>query len=358
MLLSPKTLGCLYLPNRMVMAPLTRCRAIDHIPNDLMAAYYAQRATAGLIISEGTAPSPRGQGYARMPGIFSREQLEGWSRVTSAVHEAGGRIFIQLMHTGRVSHPGNMNPPADIISPSGVPMTSKKLYVDGMGFQPIPPSRAMRDDEIQETIREYAEAALNAVEVGFDGVEIHGANGYLIEQFLNPHINLRDDEYGGGVEERVKFALDVASSISEVIGSDRLGFRMSPFSTFNDMPAYQGVRETYLHLADQLDRLNVAYIHLVDHHHWGVPAPTSDFKQRLREAFSNALILCGAYDAFRAESDLVAGKADLIAFGRPFISNPDMVARVRKNTTLNVPDVKTFYKPGPEGYVDYPFLEK
>jgi len=355
-LFSPVTLGRYELSNRIVMAPMTRSRAIGNIPNELMATYYRQRASAGLIITEGTTPSPNGLGYPRIPGIFSREQVEGWKGVTQAVHEEGGRIFVQLMHTGRVGHPHNLPEGAEVLAPSAVPLPGQ-MYTDQEGPLDHPLARAMTGDEVVATIEEYVVAAKNAIEAGFDGIELHGANGYLIEQFIHPHTNQRTDEWGGSIEKRARFALEVAEKTAEAIGKDRVGIRFSPYGAFNDMPSYPEVDEMYTYLAKALNGIGILYIHTVDHSAMGAPEVPDGIKSAMREAFRGTLILSGGYDAARAEADLQAGKGDLVAFGKPFLANPDLVTRFKKGLPLNQPHFDTFYTPGAEGYTDYPRAE-
>lgn len=347
----------LELQNRLVMAPLTRSRAIGNVPNDLMETYYAQRANAGLIIAEGTAPSPNGLGYPRIPGIFNRQQVAGWRRVTDAVHAKGGKIFIQLMHTGRVSHPLNLPAGAKVVAPSAIGLEQTKMYTDEQGPQPIPVPEAMSQKDITTALEEYVQAARNAVEAGFDGVELHAANGYLLEQFINPAANQREDEYGGSIENRARFVLEVAEAVVEAIGPEKVGIRLSPHGAFNEMdPDYPEVDATYHYLAEELGKIGLVYIHLVDHSSMGTPQVPASIKREIRERFPNLLILSGGYDAERAEKDLQAGHADLIAFGRPFLANPDLVTRLKEGAELNEPDPATFYTPGPDGYIDYPVL--
>jgi N-ethylmaleimide reductase len=346
------------LKNRVVMAPLTRSRAIGNIPNEMMATYYSQRAGAGLIFSEGTAPSPNGIGYPRIPGIYSREQIDGWKIVTSKVHEMGGKIFCQLMHSGRVSHPDNMPEGAKVMGPSSVQLTNTKMYVDGKGEIDIPSPTEMTIQEIEDTIDEYSLAAQNAIEAGFDGVEIHGANGYLIDQFFNPASNKRTDEYGGSSTNRSRFGLKVAEAITRAIGSDRTGIRLSPYGVMNEMEIYDDIHDFFLHLATQLNRLDLAYIHLTDHSSMGAPKVPEEVKREIRMIFSNTIILCGGFDKERAEKILKEDRADLIAFGRMYIANPDLVGRMVENARLTIPNADLFYTPGEKGYIDYPYLKK
>lgn len=353
LLFSSFTLGDLNLKNRIVMAPMTRNRAIGNAANELMATYYQQRAEAGLIVTEGTAPSPHGLGYARIPGLFAANQVGGWQRVTEAVHAAGGRIFLQLMHTGRVSQRSNMPISARILAPSALPMQGK-IYTDTQGMQPYSEPETMTETDIQNTIDEYAQAAKLAIQAGFDGVELHGANGYLIEQFISPISNHRSDAWGGSVDHRLQFPVKVAEKVAGSIGAGRVGIRVSPYGVFNDMAAYPEIEATYTELARRLSGLKLAYIHIVDHSSMGAPEVKSEMKQAIRKNFAGALILSGGYDAAKAEHDLQAKKADLIAFGRPFISNPDLVGKLKEGRPLREADAKTFYTPGEKGYIDYP----
>jgi N-ethylmaleimide reductase len=347
------------LTNRMVMSPLTRCRADDNIPNDIMATYYSQRAGAGLIITEGTSPSRNGLGYARIPGIYHNAQIEGWKKVTDQVHQMGGKIFVQLMHCGRVAHPKNVPAGGEILAPSAIPLTRTKMYVDGEGELEIPVAKAMESIEIAYTIKEYRQAASNAMKAGFDGVEIHAANGYLIDQFMNPASNKRKDKYGGSIENRTRFAIEVAKEIVAEIGAQNTGIRISPYGAMNEMESnFDGVDETFEYLATQLNRLGLAYIHLVDHSNMGAPEVPRSIKIKIRTIFNNALILAGGYDKERGEKELEEGNADLIAFGRPFIANPDLVGRFAENARLTLPKEDSFYTPGAEGYIDYPYLKK
>jgi len=354
-LFSTATLGSLTLRNHLVMAPMTRNRAIDNLPNQLMAVYYAQRASAGLIITEGTSPSPNGLGYPRIPGIFSREQVAGWKLVTDAVHAKGGKLFIQLMHGGRIGHPLNVPAGARVLGPSAV-AAEGEIYTDAEGMKQYVVPQEMNDGDIKSTIEEFAQAARNAIEAGFDGIELHSANGYLLEQFLRPNSNRRQDHYGGAVENRARFVLEVAEAASQAIGKERVGIRLSPYGIFNDMPLYPAMETDYAYLARQLNALGLLYIHLVDHSSMGAPEVPASIKAAFRKEFTGALILSGGYDAARAESDLAEGKCDLIAVGRAFLANPDLVARWKSGAALNEPDMTTFYMSGTKGYTDYPAL--
>ncbi|MBI5607879.1 MAG: alkene reductase [Deltaproteobacteria bacterium] len=353
MLFGPYTLGRLALANRTVMAPMTRNRALGNVPGDLEAAYYAQRATAGLIVTEGVSPSPNGLGYPRIPGLFSDAHVAGWRKVTTAVHAAGGHIVAQLMHTGRASHQANLPAGATVLAPSAVAL-GDTIYVDAQGPQPATEPAAMTEAQIQATIAEYATASQNAIAAGFDGVELHGANGYLIDQFLNTKTNLRSDAWGGDVQGRIRFAVEVAKRCAQAIGADRVGIRLSPYGVFNGMAPDAEMDALYLALAAELSKLGLLYVHIVDHSAMGAPTVPQAIKDGIRAAFKGTYILSGGYDAARAEADLQAGRGDLVAFGRPFLSNPSLVAKLKAGAALTPPDFSTFYTPGPKGYVDYP----
>ena len=355
LLLSKTTLGPLSLQNRLVMCPLTRSRATGNVPNDLMVQYYAQRASAGLIISEGTTPSPNGLGYPRIPGIFSAEQVAGWKKITDAVHAGGAKMFIQFMHTGRIGHPLNLPAGAKVVAPSAV-AAKGEMFTDAEGLKPHPIPHAMTAADIKSTIAEFVQAAKNAMAAGFDGVELHGANGYLLEQFIRPNSNTRTDNYGGSIENRARFALEVIDATIAAIGKDKVGIRLSPFGVFNDMPLYPEMEADYTYLAQKLNAAGLLYIHLVDHSSMGAPKVPDSVKAMFRSTFKRTLILSGGYDAARAESDLAAGKCDLVAVGKPFLANPDLVARWKTHVAVNAPDMATFYTPGPKGYTDYPAL--
>ena len=356
-LYSQSGLGPLTLQNHLVMAPMTRCRATENIPNELMVEYYEQRSTAGLIITEGASPSPNGLGYPRIPGIFSPAQTDGWRRITDGVRAEGAKIFLQIMHCGRIAHPLNLPEGARVLAPSAV-ASPEEMYTDAEGMQPLPVPQEMTGEDIKTTIAEYVQAAENAVEAGFDGIELHSANGYLLEQFIRPNTNQRTDDYGGAIENRARFVLEVAGVVTDAIGKDRVGIRLSPFGVFNDMPVYDAMESDYTYLAQQLDALGLVYVHLVDHSAMGAPPVPDTIKTTFRELFKCTLILSGGYDAKRAESDLAGGKCDLIAVGRPFLANSDLVERWKKGAAENEPDMATFYTPGEKGYTDYPTLKQ
>jgi N-ethylmaleimide reductase len=358
LLYSPTTLGPLALKNRLVMSPMTRSRSLGNVPGELAVEYYKQRASsAGLIITEGTSPSPNGLGYPRIPGIFSAAQVAGWKPVTEAVHAKGAKIFVQLMHTGRVGHPNNLPAGAHVLAPSAI-LAAGEMYTDAEGAKPHPTPKAMTEADIKTAIGEFVHAAKNAVAAGFDGIELHGANGYLLEQFFRPNSNKRTDAYGGSVENRTRFVIEVVKATTAAIGKDKVGIRLSPFGVFNDMPSYPEIEAEYAYLARELNAAGLLYVHLVDHSPLGAPPVPQSIKDTFRKAFKGALILSGGYDAARAEADLEAGKADLIAVGRPLLANPDLVERWKSGAPLNPPDMDTFYTPGAKGYTDYPVLAK
>jgi N-ethylmaleimide reductase len=353
-LFEPFHLGKLSLRNRIVMAPMTRCRAVEaNTPNALMAEYYAQRAGAGLIITEGTSPSPNGTGYARIPGIWNKHQVAGWKKVTDAVHGKDGHIFLQIMHTGRVGHPLNLSADGQVLAPSAVPAEGT-MYTDGQGPQPYPVPRAMTEAEIWAAMDEYRLGAQNAIAAGFDGVELHGANGYLLEQFLSPQTNQRDDAWGGSVDKRIGFVVEVVKEVTAAVGAERVGIRLSPYGTNAGMKAYPEIDETYQALVARLVPYGLQYIHIVDHSSLGAPPVPERLRKALRRAWPRTLILAGGFDRTLAEAALREGKGDLFAFARSFLANPDLVQRLENNRTLNPPDPSTFYTPGPKGYTDYP----
>jgi N-ethylmaleimide reductase len=352
-LFTPLSFGRLQLPNRIVMSPMTRSRAIGNVPNAMMATYYSQRATAGLILTEGTSPSPNGLGYARIPGLYSAEQIAGWRLVSDAVHTAGGRIFVQLMHAGRVGHPHNLPPGGRIVGPSALAAPGT-MYTDAAGPLPHPTPEVMTEDDIRAAIAEYVHSARAAITAGLDGVELHGANGYLIEQFLNTASNQRTDGYGGTVAGRARFALEVARAVADAIGADRVGIRLSPHGVFGGMTADAETDALFTHLATELSKLGLVHLHVVDHAAMGAPPVSEALKAELRARFKQAYILSGGYDLARAEADLAAGKGDLVAFGRPFLANPDLVTRLQRGGELRAPDPATFYTPGDKGYIDWP----
>ncbi len=347
--------GSMELKNRVVMAPMTRCRAIGNVPNALMATYYKQRSGAGLIVTEGTSPSVNGLGYARIPGLFSKEQVEGWKLTTSAVHSEGAKIFVQFMHSGRISHPLNMPENAQVLAPSAV-KAAGQMWTDQEMMQDFVVPKAMTAEDLVQTKNEFVLAAKNAIKAGFDGVELHSANGYLLEQFLSPISNIRTDEYGGSIENRCRFVLETAKAVAEVIGKEKTGIRLSPYGVASDMPHYPEIDATYKYLSEELNNLDIAYIHLVDHSAMGAPKVPLEMKQMVRKNFKNTIILAGGYDKASAEADIESGLGALIAFGRPFINNPDLVHRMEHDCVLSQ-DLKMdlFYSADEKGYTDYEF---
>jgi len=335
------------------MAPLGRSRAIRNTPTPLMEEYYTQRASAGLIITEGVAPCPNALGHPRIPGIYTDTQCEAWRKVTQAIHRKGGKVFIQLMHTGRISHPDNMEPGSTIIAPSAI-QAAGDIYTDTHGFQPLPTPIAMKTDDIVHAQAAFVQAAKNARRVGFDGVEIHAAYGYLVAQFMNPASNQRSDEYGGSVANRCRFATEVMKKIIVVIGGNKIGIRLSPYNEYNSMIIHDDLEEDYVYLTKQLQAMGVTYIHLVDDTAVGMEERFISLRNMIRKTFNGTLILCGGYDRERAEEDLQRERGDVIAFGRPFISNPDFVQRMQHNWAMTAVDTDTLYTPGARGYIDYP----
>ena len=356
-LLESYQLGPMTLPNRMVMAPLTRNRAAGCVPNDLMRQYYVQRASAGLVVSEGTQIEPFGQGYQDTPGSYSPEQRDAWRTITGAVHRAGGRIFAQLWHVGRISHSyyhgGRPVAPSAIVPDRGQAYTPE-------GLKPYETPHALTIPEIREIVAAYRHAASIAKDADFDGVEVHAANGYLIDQFLQTGSNTRSDEYGGSVENRTRFLLEVTAAVQSVWTEQRVGVRLSPGSGANGIHDANPV-ETFGYVAAQLDKLPqpLAYLHVVEAL---VPSSGPDdhevcATELLRSKYTGTLISTGGYSPESAERSLEQERADLIGFGKLFIANPDLPERVRASAALNTPEVATFYAPGPRGYTDYPSLE-
>jgi len=367
-LFEPYTLGPYTLKNRMAMAPLTRSRAGQpgNVPTDLNARYYAQRASAGLIISEATQVSQQGQGYAWTPGIHTSDQVTGWRSVTDAVHRAGGLIFMQLWHVGRISHPalqpdGQLPVAPSAIRPSGTAFIAKERGEGEM--VPFVTPRTLATEEMPYIVKQYARGASNALKAGFDGVEIHAANGYLLDQFLNTSSNRRTDEYGGSVKNRARLLMEVVEAVCQIWGSQRVGVRLSPLGTFNDM-GDDNPEELFGYVAERLNALNLAYLHLVEPEIARDPAsPTFDprgpaMMKLIRGKYRGTLIVCGGYDYTKAIACLEEKRADLVAFGRLFIANPDLPERFRQSAELNPPDASTFYGGGAKGYVDYPTLKQ
>jgi N-ethylmaleimide reductase len=351
-LFSPHELGGLKLKNRFVMSPMTRSRALEgRVPNPLAAEYYAQRAGAGLIVTEATQVSPQGIGYVRTPGIHSKEQVEGWKKVTDAVHKAGGKIFLQLWHVGRISHSDfhDGQPP---VAPSAIAAEGKTWTQEGQKDYSTP--RALETSELPGIVEDFRRGAQNAKDAGFDGVEIHGANGYLLDQFTRDGTNKRTDSYGGSLENRLRFPLEVVDAVVQVWGADRVGYRLSPYFTGHSMSDSNPLA-TFSQLTDELNKRKLGYIHVVD---------SAKASQRispvLRELFDGTYIVAEGFDSETATETLARGEADLVAFGKPFISNPDLPDRYKNNAPVAAWDAATFYTPGPKGdvsgYTDYPAL--
>jgi N-ethylmaleimide reductase len=353
-LLSPYKLSNLELPNRIVMAPLTRNRAgVGNVPGPLNATYYAQRASAGLIIAEATQVSPQGLGYPATPGIHSPEQVAGWKLVTDAVHQEGGRIFLQLWHVGRISHPDLQPDGALPVAPSAIAPRGEAATYEGM--KPFVTPRALETSEIPGIVEQYRQGAKNALEAGFDGVEIHGANGYLLDQFLRDGTNQRTDEYGGSIENRARLLLEVTEAVVGVWGTQRVGVRLSPSGTFNDTHDSNPL-ETFGYATEALNRFGLAYLHIVevteaDLRHGGTEVPTS----YLRDRFTGTLMVNAGYDRDRGNAVIAKKEADLVSFGTLFLANPDLPRRFALKAPLNQPDPITFYGGTEKGYTDYPF---
>ncbi len=349
----PYVMGTHKLANRVVMNPMTRCRAdVQAVPTAIMATYYGQRASAGLIVTEGTAPSANGRGYARQPGLWTAAQVEGWKPVTAAVKAKGGTIFAQVMHTGRVSHKANMTAEGRIIAPSAVALVGQ-MYTDSLGMQDYPVPEVMTAQDIVEAKAEFVAAARNAIAAGFDGIELHGANGYLLEQFLSPHTNQRTDSYGGSVANRIRFVVEVAQDVVAAIGGDHVGIRLSPYGMASGMTPYPEVDETYLALAKALGGAGLVYLHVANHVAMGNPPIPAPFLKALHAAWPRTFFLGGSFDLASGQAALDAGETDLIGIGRAFIANPDLIARLQNGTPLSAPNSDKFYTPGAEGYSDY-----
>lgn len=359
-LFDPFVLGALTLPNRVLMAPLTRSRATQpgDVPNEMNVEYYRQRAGAGLIISEATQVSPQGKGYAFTPGIHSEAQIEGWRRVTDAVHAQGGRIIMQLWHVGRISHP-DLQPDGNApVAPSAIKPEGAKTYINAdSGMVEIPTPRALTLEEMPGIVEQFRQGAKNAKRAGFDGVEVHAANGYLLDQFLKSGSNLRDDAYGGSLDNRLRLPLAVVAAVVDVWGAERVGVRVSPTGSFNAMEDADP-EATFGAFASKLDALGIAFIEVVEdsfqgNHASGRPDAVIE---AIQKAFSRTYISNGGYTADETRERIAAGKTDLVTFGRPFIANPDLPERFRLGAPLNKWDDSTFYGGDEHGYIDYPSL--
>lgn len=360
LLFQPLEIHGLHLANRIVMAPMTRCRATgnDDVPTPLMAEYYAQRASAGLIIAEGAPISPNARGYLWTPGIYSQEQILGWQTVANAVHAAGGIIFLQIWHTGRISHISLQPNGAAPYGPTAEAATGSNCFAYNENGQPgyvaTSTPAPLTVSGIDEIVQQFAQAAHNAHTAGLDGVEIHAANGYLIDQFLNSQVNTRTDNYGGNKENRVRFLLEIVDAVTKRIGVERVGVRLSPYGQFNSMPEDAEMPTTILYVAQALNQRGLAYLHINDQRTFNYPTIPEPFLRQLRHAFSGPLILCGGYDVTRAKQAIDANLADLIGFGIPFIANPDLPARLQHGWPLNESNQNSFYGGGAWGYTDYP----
>ena len=347
---SPLTLGTMHLPHRFAMAPMTRSRAMpDGTPGDLAAEYYAQRAGLGLLITEGTQPSDDGQGYTLTPGIYTDAHVVGWRRVADAVHAKGAHLFIQLMHVGRISHPDNTPHHRQALAPSAI-AAGQAMFTMG-GMKPMPEPREMTQADIDDTITDFAFAARRAVEAGADGVEIHGANGYLLHQFLAPSANRRTDVWGGSIENRARFTVAVAQAVAQAIGPERTGIRLSPGAPQGGIDEGADAGELYRYLVAELDRLGLVYLHLVQR-------DDEALLRDIRQIWSSALIVNRAGGSReRIGQDAAAGLADIEAFGAMVLANPDFIERIRSDAALNLPDRATFFGGGAAGYTDYPRLD-
>ncbi|MGM4925906.1 alkene reductase [Tardiphaga sp. 215_C5_N2_1] len=354
-LFEPYKLGANTLTNRTVMAPLTRNRALPgNVPNPLAIEYYSQRASAGLLVTEGTPVSQQGQGYQDVPGIYTKEQIAGWKKVTEAVHAKGGHIYMQIWHVGRISHVSLQPNGGAPVAPSAI-RANTKTFVNNT-FTDVSEPRALELGEIQGVIDSFARGAANAVEAGFDGVEIHGANGYLLEQFARDSTNKRTDAYGGSLENRAKLMLEVAAAVAKEIGGDRTGIRISPVTPANDAAADTQAQKLFDYITDGLSAEKLVYLHVVEGATGG-PRDVAPFDYAsLRKRFSGTYIANNGFDLALANKVLAADAADLIAFGKPFISNPDLVERLKIGAPLNDADKATFYGGGAKGYTDYPVL--
>ncbi len=350
------------LANRIVMAPMTRARRPNYLADAETASYYHQRATAGLIISEGTPVSPEGQGYINVPGIWSPDQVAGWKLVTDAVHQEGSTIFAQLWHVGRMSHvslqPNGGQPVSSTNKPARDPKSMAFVFLEDGSTGMVEPSvpRALETGEVARVVEDFVRGARNARDAGFDGIELHAANGYLFEQFINPALNDRTDQYGGSVENRTRVVLETVDAMIEAIGAERVGIRLAPFNRQFDMPVYDDGGETYLFLARELTKRRIGYVHLNDNWAAGRSVINEGFLRQFRDAFDGTLILAGAMTIERAQRLVDENLIDLPAFGQPFIANPDLVERLRRGAPLATSDRDTWYGGGSAGYTDYPAL--
>ena len=351
------SIGSLNLKNRIAMAPMTRARNEDGIPKDFNAEYYAKRTSTGLIITEGTAISPTSKGVLHIPGLYTDEQVEGWKLVTEAVHQKGSKIFTQLWHVGRVSHvtiqPGGQAPVSSSDIQAGETHAWGYDENGKEGFVINSKPRALATDEVKQIVQDFTSAAVNAVKAGFDGIELHGANGYLIEQFLNPFVNTRKDEYGGSIENRSRFLLEIVDSAIAAIGADKVAIRLTPYGGLYEMPYYDEIEATYEYLAKELSKRNIVYVHIMDQKSRGSFALPEDFMKRFRNWYDGVIILAGGMDREKSEKLINEGVIDIAAFGEAFISNPDLVERLENNWELTPPKRELHYGLTMEGYLDW-----
>ena len=353
-LFSPIKIGNYTLKNRIFMAPMTRCRSVENnVPNDLMVTYYTQRASAGLIISEGTQISTQGIGYPATPGIHTAQQVQGWKKVTDSVHDKDGRIFVQLWHVGRVSHSsyhGGELP----VAPSAIKPSGQIYTYEGMKDFETP--KALSVEEIKEIVQDYVNGAKNAMEAGFDGVEIHAANGYLLDQFLRDGTNTREDEYGSSIENRSRLLFEVIEAVSAKIGANKIGVRLSPSGTFNDMKD-SNPKKHFTYVCEKLNAFNLAYLHIIDALEGDIRHGANVVELSvLRDAYKGVLIANGGYDKVKGNDVIEKHLANAISFGAPFLANPDLPERFKRNSVLNQADTNTFYTQDAKGYIDYPFM--
>ena len=348
-------LGKVTLKNRVVMAPMTRSRAIDNIPNELMAKYYKQRASAGLIITEGTSPSPNGIGYPRIPGAYTDEQIKGWKKIAESVHSEGGKLFVQLMHTGRITAKANMPHGTITLAPSSI-QAAGEMFTDSNGMAAHDTPKAMSLEDIETAQNEFVSAAKRLVnEAGVDGIELHAANGYLLNQFINPQSNQREDQYGGSIENRTRFVLETTIKVADEIGPDKVGIRVSPYGAYNDMLSdYEELEDTFIYLSKELAKSNISYIHIVDQRvAFGAPDFMTDIKKTIKDNFNGIVISGGDINTVAKAENIIKDDLDLVYVGRPYISNPNLVENFQNKTELVDPDGDTFFSASSKGYTDY-----
>lgn len=354
-ILETYNLNGIYLKNRIVMAPMTRSRALNNIPNDLMKTYYAQRSDAGLIISEGTSPSVNGLGYPRIPGAFTPIQIEGWKQIISEVHQNDGKFFVQLMHCGRITAKENL-PKAGVTLSASAVRADGEMYTDTKGLQPHETPQEMSLIDIVVAQREFVNASKQLIfEAGADGVELHAANGYLLDQFLNPKSNIREDIYGGNFENRARFVLETVKKVVAVVGANKVGIRVSPYGEMNDLQSdYKDIVELYTYLALELKKIGISYIHIVDHRRsMGAPEFKTEIRKTIKGTFAGTVITGGDIDSLEKAENVLTDGFDLAYIGRPFISNPDLIQKLIHKDPLTPPKQDLFYSAGAEGYTDY-----